>query len=247
MYTRIKATWQKRATYVILKQIKPKGRWIAGNQSCFPYPEYELVLQSCKKSTTKTLPRALVSKLAVHAKAVPDSQHTGGSWDTQPSTQHWWDTPGVLCPALVSPGQERCGPTEGRAAEDQKDDQGFGESDIGGEARQLLLFCLEKRKLKKPDGGSKDNSLTLLKRVQDKKQWVQTEIQEIPLKHKKKLLFCCEAGEKRGCKVSTLGDTQNLAGMVVSNLFYSTLLLACAWTTWSPEASSNPNYSLILW
>lgn len=52
------------------------------------------------------------------------------------------------------------------------------------------------------------------------------------LKHKKKKpFFCCEIGQtseqvtQTGYEVSVLGDTQNLAGIVLSDLLHLTLLL----------------------
>lgn len=73
-------------------------------------------------------------------------------------------------------------------------------------------------------GGMKTTA-RLLKGAQRQDKWrrARTEIQETPLKHKK-TLFCCKVGQtseqvaERGCEVSILGDTQNLAGMVLSNL-----------------------------
>lgn len=49
-----------------------------------------------------------------------------------------------------------------------------------------------------------------------------------------------------GCEVSILGDTQNLAGMVLNNLLYSALLLPQQWAASSPGAPSSLSYSLIL-
>lgn len=106
MYARIKATWQKRATYTILKQINSKGRWISGNQGCFPYPESELVLQSCKKFTTKTLPRALISKLAVNPRAVPTVSTLEAAGTPSPPLSTG-ETPLECCAQLWSPQDKR--------------------------------------------------------------------------------------------------------------------------------------------
>ncbi|KAK4816818.1 hypothetical protein QYF61_023882 [Mycteria americana] len=59
--------------------------------------------------------------------------------------------------------------------------------------------------------------ILVLYSVLHKRQWAQTKIQQIPLKHKK-TIFCCEGGHRqeqgahRGCGVSILGGIQNLTG-----------------------------------
>lgn len=86
---RVKATWQKHATHIILKQTSSKGRWVSG---CSP-----ILNLSWKKSATKTWATALITKLAVNSRAVHAHQQ-----DHQP--QHWWDT--LECCAQLWPSQD---------------------------------------------------------------------------------------------------------------------------------------------
>lgn len=49
------------------------------------------------------------------------------------------------------------------------------------------------------------------------RQWAQTTVKEIPLKHKRKYLYCeddqtLEQVVQQGCELSILGDTQNSSG-----------------------------------
>jgi len=93
MHARLKATWQKHATYTTLNQISSKGRRISGNRGCFPCPVSGLGSAVMQKIYTKTSATALITKLAFNPRAARE---------TQPSAQRWRDAPGMLCLALGS-------------------------------------------------------------------------------------------------------------------------------------------------
>ena len=144
------------------------------------------------------------------------------------STQHWWDTSGVLGPVLGSPAQERYGSTQKSPVKGHKGDKGTGASLLRGKAERAGTVQPAARKpqrgshrcIKPPEGREwrrRSQALFSGAHWREKKQWIQSKIQGIPFKQNRKT-FHCESGQtlaqvaQRGCGVSILGVIQNPTG-----------------------------------